>query len=411
MQNNCRFCQTPLSETFVDLGKSPLANSFIEASAAKGPEGKFPLHVYVCSQCFLVQLPQHERPDVIFSDSYAYFSSFSDSWLRHAQNYVDEMTRRLKLDEKSLAIEIASNDGYLLQYFVQKNIPALGIEPASNVAAEAEKKGVKTLVKFFGTETAEELVANGQQADLLLGNNVLAHVPDINDFVKGLKIALKPSGWITMEFPHLVRLMENNQYDTIYHEHYSYLSFATVEAIFKKQGLTLFDCEELPTHGGSLRIFARHEENTSLAITKKVEELRKMEAQFGIQDMETYRNFHRKVEQNKNSILKFLKQAQKEGKRVAAYGAPAKGNTLLNFCGIGPDLVEFTVDRNPHKQGKVLPGVHVPIHPPEKLFEVRPDYIVILPWNIKDEITTQMAEAREWGARFVTFIPNVEVSE
>lgn len=411
MQNNCRFCETPLSETFVNLGKSPLANSFIEASAANDPETKFPLHVFVCSHCFLVQLPQHERPDAIFSKNYAYFSSFSESWLRHAQAYVNTMIRRLDLDEKSLAMEIASNDGYLLQYFVKKNIPVLGIEPASNVAAEAEKKGVKTLVRFFGTQTAQKLVSKGQQADLLLGNNVLAHVPDINDFVKGLKIALKPSGWITMEFPHLVRLMENNQYDTIYHEHFSYLSFTVVESIFNKHSLTLFDCEELSTHGGSLRIFARHKENTSLTITEKVEELRKTEARLGIQDMETYHNFRRKVEQNKSNVLKFLRQARKEGKRVAAYGAPAKGNTLLNFCGVGPDLLEFTVDLNPHKQGKLLPGVHIPIHPPEKLFEIRPDYIVILPWNIKDEIMTQIAEAREWGARFVTFIPDVQVSE
>lgn len=409
MQPQCRFCETALQETFVDLGLSPLANSFLDPSSLEKPEPKFPLHVYVCARCFLVQLPTHEAPDAIFDDHYAYFSSFTESWLRHAENYVDAMTRRLNLNEDSLAMEIASNDGYLLQYFVQKNIPVLGIEPAGNVAAAAEEKGVQTLVRFFGTETARELAQQGRQADLLLGNNVLAHVPDLNDFVQGLKIVLKPSGWITMEFPHLVRLMEDNQYDTIYHEHFSYFSFLVVESIFKKHGLLIFDCEELPTHGGSLRIFAGHAENPPLPVTERIEELRNKEQQFGIHKLDTYCNFHRKVEENRENVLNFLKQARKDGKQVAGYGAPAKGNTMLNYCGVGPDLISYTVDRSPHKQGKFLPGTHIFVYPPEKLIETRPDYIVILPWNIKDEIMNQLTEAAQRGARFVTFIPDVRI--
>ncbi|NIQ02610.1 MAG: methyltransferase domain-containing protein [Nitrospinaceae bacterium] len=409
MPPQCRFCKAVLEETFVDLGQSPLANSFLDPAHLDRPEPRFPLHVYVCGQCFLVQLPEHETPGEIFDNSYAYFSSFTESWLKHAQKYVDTMTGRLGLGPNHQVIEIASNDGYLLQYFVQKQIPAFGIEPSANVAAAAEEKGVATQVRFFGTETARDLAGQGQQADLLLGNNVLAHVPDLNDFVRGLKIALKPDGWITMEFPHLVRLMEENQFDTIYHEHFSYFSFLAVDAVFKKHGLLIFDCDELPTHGGSLRIYAGHAEQPPQPESETIAGLKEREEQLGIKKLETYRRFHCKVEENKKSVLKFLHQAKQEGKRVAGYGAPAKGNTLLNYCGVGTDLIEYTVDRSPHKQGKLLPGTHIPVYAPEKLMATRPDYIVILPWNIKDELMNQLSGTREWGAQLVTFIPDVQV--
>jgi 2-polyprenyl-3-methyl-5-hydroxy-6-metoxy-1,4-benzoquinol methylase len=368
----------------------------------------YPLHAWVCDKCLLVQLEQFESPEHIFSD-YAYFSSYSDSWLEHASAYAVSMIGRFGYDSNSHVVEIASNDGYLLQYFVKCGIPVLGIEPAANVAVEAERKGVPTLVKFFGTATAKELAASGKSADLLIGNNVLAHVPDLNDFVRGMKTLLKPQGVITMEFPHLLRLMEENQFDTIYHEHFSYFSFLVAERVFAAHGLMVFDVEEIPTHGGSLRIFARHEANASLHPTERVQELRTREQRLGLDRPETYAAFAEKVKATKRSLLKFLIEAKEAGKRVAGYGAPAKGNTLLNYCGVRSDLLEYTVDRSPHKQGLYLPGTHIPIHAPEKIRETRPDYVLILPWNLKDEIVAQMAEVRGWGGRFVVPIPEVKV--
>jgi len=386
---------------------SPLANSYLEPTQLNQMEPFYPLHVYVCEHCFLVQLEEFASPEHIFSD-YAYFSSYSDTWLQHARSYAEMVVARFKLDRRSQVVEIASNDGYLLQYFVEKGIPVLGIEPAANVAEAAIKKGIPTLRKFFGQKTADELVAEGIQADLLIGNNVLAHVPALNDFVEGLKILLKPQGVITMEFPHLMRLMAENQFDTIYHEHFSYFSLMTVEKIFAAHGLTIFDVEELPTHGGSLRIYARHTEDEARAITEHVKELRDRELREGFNKLETYTSFARKVQETKCKLLEFLIQAKREGKSIVGYGAPAKGNTLLNYCGIRTDFIDYTVDRSPHKQGRFLPGTHIPIYHPDKVKETRPDYLLILPWNIKEEIMDQMAYIREWGAQFVVPIPEVE---
>jgi len=355
-----------------------------------------------------VQLPEEERPEAIFSD-YAYFSSYSESWLAHAKAYTQAMTARFGLGAASQVIEIASNDGYLLQYFAEKAIPVLGIEPAANVAAVAIAKGIASRVQFFGVRTARELAAEDLRADLLLGNNVLAHVPDINDFVAGMKIALKPGGVITMEFPHLLQLMQHNQFDTIYHEHFSYLSLTTVEKVFAAHGLALFDVEELPTHGGSLRIYAAHREDTSKEHCARLPALKAREAAAGLADLSTYAAFAEQVRETKRALLEFLIAAKRSGKRVAGYGAPAKGNTLLNYCGIREDFLDYTVDRSPHKQGRFLPGTRVPIHAQEKLRETRPDYVLILPWNLKDEITAQMAHIREWGGKFVVPIPRVEV--
>ncbi len=404
----CRFCGDQLSLTFVDLGLSPLSNSFLNASQLQAQEPVFPLHVFVCGSCFLVQLEEFESPQNIFSD-YAYFSSFSDAWLQHAKGYVEEMTVRFKISSSHRVIEIASNDGYLLQYFKEKNVPVLGIEPAANVADVAKKKGIPTLVKFFGVETAQELRSKGETADLLLGNNVLAHVPDINDFVAGLKLALKPSGVITMEFPHLLKLIELNQFDTIYHEHFSYLAFFVVEKIFAKHGLVLFDVEELSTHGGSLRIFARHTENKSLEISERVELMKKKEKAAGLDQIESYFSFQKKADKARTGLLDFLTRCKKDGKQVVGYGAPAKGNTLLNFCGIRADHLPYTVDRSPYKQGRFLPGTHIPIYSPEKIKESKPDYLLILPWNLKEEIMSQMSSIREWGGEFVVPIPALEV--
>jgi SAM-dependent methyltransferase len=406
MSSTCRFCSTPLTHTFCDLGLSPLSNSYLAADELQVKEPVYPLHAYVCSDCFLVQLDEFASPQEIFSD-YAYFSSFSDSWLEHCKNYTKLMQSRLGLDGSSLVVEIASNDGYLLQYFVDAGIPVLGVEPAANVAAAAEDKGIPTVVKFFGTETARELVDAGQQADLLLGNNVLAHVPDINDFVAGMAIASKPDGVITMEFPHLLQLMQNNQFDTIYHEHFSYLSLLSVEQIFAKHGLQVFDVDEIPTHGGSLRIFARPAGNEP--VSDNIIALRRKEADAGLSDLDTYTVFGEKAQEIKRSLLDFLSAAKREGKRVAAYGAPAKGNTLLNYCGVRRDLVEFTVDRSPAKQDRFLPGTHIPVYAPEKVAEAKPDYLLILPWNIKDEIMAKMQHIRDWGGKFVVPIPKVEV--
>ena len=404
----CRFCGRNLTHTFVDLGMSPLCESYISSDQLNEMERFYPLHVYVCDKCFLVQLLEYVSPDKIFSD-YAYFSSYSDSWLKHARNYVDMAVARFGIDSKSHVVEIASNDGYLLQYFVQRGIPVLGVEPAANVAAVAERKGVPSLVKFFGVKTAGELVTEGKQADLLLGNNVLAHVPDINDFVAGLKVLLKSAGVITMEFPHLMRLMNENQFDTIYHEHFSYLSFTTVEKIFLAHGLTIFDVEEIPTHGGSLRIYARHYEDASKPVEKRVFQLREGEEKAGFTCLRSYFSFTEKVKETKHRFLDFLIQAKRQGCSIVGYGAPGKGNTLLNYCGVRTDFLDYVVDRSPHKQGKFLPGTHIPIHHPDRIKETKPDCVVILPWNIKTEVMEQHSYIGEWGGKFVVPIPEVTV--
>lgn len=406
----CRFCGTKLAHTFVDLGMSPLCESYVSADRLNQMEPFYPLHVYVCENCFLVQLEAYVTPEHIFSN-YAYFSSYSDSWLTHSKKYTNQMVERFGISASSFVVELASNDGYLLQYFVEKNVPVLGIEPAANVAAVAVERGVPTLVRFFGRETARDLVDSEKQADLLLGNNVLAQVPDINDFVAGMKILLKPDGVITMEFPHLQRLMEENQFDTIYHEHFSYFSLLTVEKIFAAHGLTLFDVEELPTHGGSLRVFVRHVEDSSKSITSRVVDLYKREVSAGFTKMETYSRFAEQVEETKRKLLEFLIQARRSGKRIAGYGAPGKGNTLLNYCAIRSDFLDYTVDRNPRKHGRFLPGTHVPIFSPERIRETRPDYLLILPWNLKDEIIKQNAFIREWGGKFVVPIPEVQIHD
>lgn len=406
--SKCRFCGQPLRFSLVDLGMSPLCESFLAPEQLNQMEPFYPLHVYVCEQCYLAQLEEYVSREHIFTE-YAYFSSYAVTWLQHAERYTDLMTERFGLNDKSFVVEVASNDGYLLQYFVKKNIPVLGIEPAKNVAKVAVDKGVPTLTEFFGVRFAEQLRGEGKGADLIAGNNVLAQVPDINDFVGGLKILLKPTGVITIEFPHLMRLMEENQFDTIYHEHFSYFSFIAAEKIFAAHGMTLFDVEELPTHGGSLRIYARHAENDALPVTVRARALHEREVNAGFTNMEHYSAFGEQVKETKRKILEFLIQAKREGKSVAGYGAPGKGNTLLNYCGIRIDFIDYTVDRNPYKHGKFLPGTHIPIYPPEKIQETKPDYVFILPWNFKDEIMSQMAGIREWGGRFVVPIPEVKV--
>lgn len=404
----CRFCSTLLKHTFLDLGMSPLANSYVKAESLGEMEPFFPLYVFVCEQCFLVQLKDCSTPDRIFSD-YAYFSSYSDIWLQHSSSYTDMITERTKLDAHSLVIEIASNDGYLLQYFMEKGIPVLGVEPAENVAKVAQEKGIPTRVSFFGEQYAQTLVREGIHADLLIGNNVLAHVPDLNDFVRGLKVLLAPKGTITIEFPHLMRLMAENQFDTIYHEHFSYFSFLAVEKIFRHHGLTLFDVEEIPTHGGSLRIYARHDGDNSRQVESRVKELQEQEAVAGLTNLESYLTFAQTVHRTKWQLLSFLIEAKEHGKTIVGYGAPAKGNTLLNYCGIGSDFIEYTVDRSPHKQGLYLPGTHIPIFDPDFLNKSKPDYLLILPWNIKDEVMQQMDGIREWGGKFIVPIPQVKV--
>ena len=404
---NCRFCETPLKHSFVDLGMSPLSNSYLTADQLNVMEPFYPLHLFVCSQCFLVQLPEFQSPEQIFSD-YAYFSSYSKSWLEHAKAYVASMVQRFGFNDQSQVVEVASNDGYLLQYFHEQKIPVLGVEPAQNVADVAIAAGIPTETKFFGASTAEELKNNGFAADLLLGNNVLAHVPDINDFVTGLKILLKPHGVITMEFPHLLNMMELSQFDTIYHEHFSYLSRLTVERIFALHGLSIFDVEELSTHGGSLRIFATHAEQ-NVSISGSVNVLRERELANGLNRVAGYASFAQKVFKVKLDLLEFLSQVKRQGKSVAAYGAPAKGNTLLNHCGIRKDFLDYTVDLSPHKQGLFLPGTRIPILNPDKISETKPDYLLILPWNLKDEIVEQMGHIRNWGGQFILPIPELQV--
>lgn len=406
--STCRFCGHSLSHSFVDLGMSPPCQTHIAPDQLDAMEPFYPLHALVCEKCMLVQLGEYVAPDNIFSE-YAYFSSYSDSWVEHARRYTEAMRQRFDIGSKSLVMEIASNDGYLLQHFVKAGVPVLGIEPAANVAKEAVKKGIRSTVKFFGVKTAREVAAEFGKADLLLGNNVLAHVPDLNDFVAGMKIALKEGGVITMEFPHLMRLVAENQFDTIYHEHFSYFSFTTVEKVFAAHGITLFDVEELPTHGGSLRIYGRHAEDATKPVGERVADLKRREAAAGMLDMAYYDAFGEKVRETKRKVLEFLIGAKREGKSIVGYGAPGKGNTLLNYCGIRTDFLDYTVDRNPYKQGKYTPGMHIPILSPDHIRETKPDYIFILPWNLKDEISKQLAYVREWGGKFVVPIPEITV--
>jgi len=405
---NCRFCNNSLNHSFVDLGFAPLSNSFLKSEDLNREEVFYPLIAYVCEECFLVQLPEFETPEKIFND-YAYFSSYSETWLEHSKTYTDKMVQRFGFNQDSQVIEIASNDGYLLAFFKQKGIPVLGIEPAGNVAEVAKNAGIATEVKFFNSQTASELVAMGKHADLLLGNNVLAHVPDINDFVRGLKVLLKSQGVITMEFPHIVRLIDGNQFDTIYHEHFYYFSFFTVQNLFAKYGLSLFDVENLSTHGGSLRIYGKHLEDKTKPISSRVNEMKEMELDLGFNKIETYKGFSEKVKKTKYKLLNFLINEKGKGKTIVGYGAPAKGNTLLNYCGIRTNFIDYTVDRNPYKQGRFLPGTHIPIYQPENIMETKPNYLLILPWNLKDEIIEQMAHIRDWGGKFVIPIPEVEV--
>ena len=433
-ERRCRFCRTPLEQTFVDLGVSPLSNSYLKPEDLNRMEPFYPLHAYVCSNCFLVQLEEMESPEAIFED-YAYFSSYSESWLEHARAYAKMARERFGLNSSSRVVEIGSNDGYLLRFFKKMGIAVLGIEPAANVAEAAREEGIETVVRFFELALAEEIAAGGRGADLLVGNNVLAHIPDVNDLMEGLKALLNPGGVINMEFPHLLSLIEENQFDTIYHEHYSYFSLTTAATIFAAHGLEIYDAELLNTHGGSLRIYACHTgelvdagpgslegekaddfsregsagKKGNYYRTERLKEMLKREEQLGFSDLKFYSSFAGQAEKVKRETLKFLIGMKEEGLTAAAYGAPAKGNTLLNYCGIGPELIEYTVDISPHKQGKFLPGSRIPIFAPEKIDETKPDYLIILPWNLKEEIEGQMAGIRQWGGRFVTFIPEVRV--
>ena len=409
----CRFCDTPLRYTFVDLGSSPPCQNVVQPEDLNKGEIFYPLHAFVCEACYLVQLDEYVKPDAIFTE-YAYFSSYSTSWLEHARRYVEMISARLGLDEGSQVVELASNDGYLLQWFVEKGVPCLGVEPAANVAEAALEKGIPTRVAFFGEEEAQAMVKEGIRPDLILGNNVLAHTPYLNSFVSGMKTLLsepapaKAGGTITMEFPHLLRLMQENQFDTIYHEHFSYFSLRTVREVFAAYGLEVFDVEELSTHGGSIRIYAKHAEDLR-PVTEAIHKVLADERAYGLNQLETYAAFAEQVKETKRKLLDFLIEANRAGAQVVGYGAPGKGNTLLNYCGIRSDLLHYTVDRNPYKQGTYLPGTRIPVHPPEMIEETRPDYVLILPWNLKDEIAEQMSVIREWGGRFVVPIPEVEV--
>jgi len=403
----CRFCGGLLVD-FVDLGMSPLCESFISAEQLNVMEPFYPLAAYVCSECFLVQLQEYVAPKDIFTE-YAYFSAFSDAWLTHARSYVSAMTAKLQLGRHSQVIELGSNDGYLLQYFVEKGIPVLGVEPSVNVGRAAEARGVTTLTKFFNAETASEIKGAGKQADLVVANNVLAQVPDLNSFVSGIAVVLKPHGVCTIEFPHLLKTMVANQFDQIYHEHFSYFSALAAERIFRAHGLRIFDAEELWTHGGSLRLHVCHAGDdthpTQPAVTSIIDQERKA----GLDRLETYARFVDQVRATKRKLLSFLIEAKSQEKSVAGYGAPGKGNTLLNYCGIRTDFLDYTVDRNPYKHGKYLPGTHIPIFPPEKIAETKPDYVLILPWNLKEEITAQLAYIRDWGGQLVVPIPELSI--
>ena len=403
----CRFCGSQLTHEFIDLVNSPSSNSFLTKEQLNEPEIYYPLKLFVCDKCFLVQIDEYKKSDEIFNQDYAYFSSYSKTWLDHAKRYVDIIIDRLRLDAESHVMEIASNDGYLLQYLKEKQIPCLGIEPSANTAKVAREKGIDTLEEFFGVEIAERLAKEGKKADLIIGNNVLAHVPDINNFVAGLKVALKNGGVVTMEFPHLMRLVEENQFDTIYHEHFSYLSFHTVRQIFSKHGLILFDVEELPTHGGSLRIYARHDKDESKPITPNVTDLLEKESARGMFQLNYYLDFQEKADKVKYALLSFLLEQKKRGKKVIAYGAAAKGNTLLNYCGVKKDLIEFVIDASPHKQGKFLPGSHIPVIHEGQIKGLKPDFVLVLPWNIRDEIVEQLSYIRAWGGKFVMAVPEI----
>jgi len=405
----CRACDAPLSHTFVDLGTAPLCQRHVTPARFSHAEATYPQHVFVCTQCFLVQLPQYVNREEIFDDEYAYFSSFSDTWLKHAEDYVEKVIPRFGIGARSSVVEIASNDGYLLQYFKQRGVPCLGVEPTANTAAAAVAKGIPTVVRFFGAQTARDLRRERGPADLILGNNVLAHVPDINDLVAGMKILLGDNGVITMEFPVLSRLIENNYFDTIYHEHFSYLSFTTVRGLFAKHGITLFDVEDLPTHGGSIRIYGRHSTDASRPETANVQRVLQREKELGHFDLAYYDRFSERVKESKRKILDFLIGAKRDGKTVVAYGAPGKGNTLLNYCGIRTDFIDYTVDRSPHKQGNFLPGSRIPILDPSAIDRTRPDYVFILVWNLKDEVISRMGHIRNWGGRFVVPLPEIQV--
>jgi SAM-dependent methyltransferase len=404
---SCRFCGAPLEIVFADLGMTPLANSYLRPEQANAMEPFYPLRALVCGSCLLVQLEQFETPEAIFSD-YAYFSSYSTTWLEHSRRYAEQMIERWGLDDKSHVVELASNDGYLLQFFVQHGIPVLGVEPAANVAEVAIEKGVPTRVAFFGVDTARSL-ASELRADLLVGNNVLAHVPDLNDFVGGMKLVLAERGVLTMEFPHLLRLIDDNQFDTIYHEHFSYFSLLTARKVFAGHGLRLFDVEELPTHGGSLRIYGAHAEDDTKPEGERVRELLAREQAAGLCELDTYRSYAERVQAEKRAVLSLLIELKQRGNSIAGYGAPAKGNTLLNYCGIGTDFVDYTVDANPHKQGSLLPGSHIPIRPVEALKETRPDVVLILPWNLRHEIVDQLAYVEKWGGRFAARDPELRL--
>jgi len=405
----CRFCKTELEHVFIDLVNSPASNSFLTKEQLNEPEAFYPLKIFTCHKCFLVQLDEYKKSEAIFNSDYVYFSSYSTSWLQHAKKYTDLMQQRFGYDQKSLVIEIASNDGYLLQYFKEKKIPVLGIEPTANTATVAISKGIESIIDFFGIRLANQLVAKGTKANLLLGNNVLAHVPDIVDFVGGMKIILADDGVITMEFPHLLQLIENSQFDTIYHEHFSYLSFYTAKQIFESQGLELFDVEELQTHGGSLRIYAKHKDDSSKQISGNVKATLDKEIKKGLTDILAYSGFSTKAMKVKLDLVDFLIEEKRKKKKIAAYGAAAKGNTLLNFCGIKNDMIEFVVDANPHKQGKYLPASHIPVLNEQNLKNAKPDYVIILPWNLKEEIIEQLHYIKEWNAKFVIPIPSLQI--
>ena len=404
----CRFCDAPVTRTFVDLGMQPLSNAYVDRRDADKAERFFPLHTFVCDGCLLVQLAEVESPERIFSD-YAYLSSMSDSWLDHCRQYTGDMVERFGLDRSSRVVEVASNDGYLLRFFKERGIPVLGIEPAANVAAIAERTGIPSIARFFGTSLAQELVAEGKRADLLVGNNVLAHVPRLNDFVRGLSLLLAPEGVLTLEFPHLGRLLANSQFDTIYHEHFSYFSMSTAARVLEAHGLVVFDVEVLTTHGGSLRVFARHDAYRRLPISDRVAALRSAERAEGLHEIAAYTRFAERVREVKRSLLQFLIARKREGKQIVAYGAPAKGNTLLNYCGVRTDFIDYAADRSPLKQGKLLPGTRIPIEAPERIRETRPDYVLVLPWNIQAEIAQQLGYVKEWGGRLVVPIPEVAV--
>ena len=405
----CRFCKSTLTNVFLDLGMSPMANSFLKPTELNTIEPSYPLCAYVCSKCFLVQLDEFEKPEEIFSN-YAYFSSFSTTWNDHVEEFVNQLINKFKIDKQKHVIEIASNDGYLLQHFKKNDIPILGIEPAKNIASYAESKGIPTINKFFGVDTAQELVQNGQKADFLIAFNVMPHVPNLNDFVNGLKMLLNPDGILIIQFSaYLLKLIELNEFDMIYHEHFSYFSLGTLKKIFSELKLKIFDAEELSIHGGSLRLYIIHEENNSYQKSTRVDHILEKEKQFGLLETSTYDNFTKNIQNVKQGICNFFAEARKENKKIVCYGAPAKGNTLLNFCGIGKDFIEYTVDKNPHKQELFLPGTHIPIYSPEKVLSTKPDYLLILPWNLKDEIIEQMSFIRDWNGKFVVLMPKIEI--